>query len=179
MWTDVTDPDATKKEPEEITEEPAEASTEKKGRSEEAPTTEDGRQQGGERPTPGPDLDAEAATAALAAGYLTGRAPWMGYAFGQRAAEELESVAVPPAQAQLPVQAPTIDRRVPQEPKFFDTPVEAASGAILAILQRPYLWPSGALPGDPGRLVSASTQENMRHIASPPAWRSTGRGRRR
>jgi hypothetical protein len=183
MWTHVTDPDASNKAPSAPEGAPGAAAadpppTEKERQGEEAAPSAEARPERRESLAGGPDLDSDAATAALAAGFLTGRAPWMGNAFGHEAAE-LESVPVPPAQGQLPVQSPTIDRREPQEPRFFDTPIKAASGAILAILQRPYLWPSGGLPGDPGRLVSATTHESLRHVASPPPWRSAGRGRRR
>lgn len=135
-----------------------------------------------EGPTePGPELalGTEAVQIALTHVPYVGRAAWRGEAFGE-ARSALESVPVPPAQGHFPVLSPTVDRAEFVEPRFFDTPVVDADGSVLIYLRRPYLWPSGALPGDPARQQYPTTRADLGHIAYPQRpWRTNGRGRRR
>jgi hypothetical protein len=110
-----------------------------------------------------------------AAGLLLARPAWGGRAFWDEARpgiepEEQEIAATSAAViAPVPVQAPTIDRSIPPDVFYLDTPVRA-DGQTLAILRRPYGFPSGPLPGDPGPFSSdIDPRARVCHVLSAAA----------
>ena len=115
-----------------------------------------------------------------AAGLLLARPAWGGRAFWDEAGpgiepEEREIAAA--VIAPVPVQAHTIDRSIPPDVFYIGTPVRA-DGQTLAILRRPYGFPSGPLPGDPGPFSSdIDPRAGVCRVLSASAAARCSRGR--
>jgi hypothetical protein len=119
----------------------------------------------GPRPTEG------LLAAVVAAGALIARAPWAGYAFGDRAAEAAPRLEEAPsgAGAGVPAQTPTVDRASPLDIVYVDTPVPP-TGPTAMILRRERSFPSGPLPGDPSQLIAdVSGPTALCHVLSAGA----------
>lgn len=98
------------------------------------------------------------------------RAPW-----GGRALEEDKELLEQPVAARaavpaiLPVQAP-IDRTNQLDVFSVDTEVKKSDGTVLRILRRPWGFPSGPLPGDPGPVpIGFDTRQGVCHVLSTNA----------
>jgi hypothetical protein len=79
-----------------------------------------------------------------------------------------EAAAAPPVTTAVLVRAP-IDRSDPVEVFSIDRVVKAADGTVRRILRRPYGFPAGRLPGDPGPVPAAMDPREICSVLSPAA----------
>jgi len=104
----------------------------------------------------------------LARGFVL-QAPWGGLTIRPDAEAAPAAEAPPPAHAVVAVRAP-IDRTDPAEVFSVDTNVKLPDGTVLQILRRPFGFPSGRLPGDPGPVpVGFEPGREICDVLSPPA----------
>ncbi len=95
------------------------------------------------------------------------RAPWGGRTLEPGAAAAAE--VAEPAQAAVMLRAP-IDRSDPIDVFSIDVPVKTPDGTVLEILRRPFGYPSGRLPGDPGPVPPGfDPRTEICHVLSPAA----------
>ena len=106
------------------------------------------------------------------------RAPWGGRALelGTELGQPVPARAAVPAI--LPVQAP-VDRTNLLDVFSIDTEVKKSDGTVLRILRRPWGFPLGPLPGDPGPVpIGFDTRQGVCHVlstnAAAPCLRAVG-----